>query len=139
MLRNVLDSLYRAYVFVAAAISANGNSLSVDLQDLRSLCFLIQIGAFSFTSENSLTLIMQHSDDDTNWSPVGAEDLYPGAETPASGILKILDEGTDASKLYAFEYRGGKRYARIAWVEAGTVSVVASVLAVCTKPNYMPQ
>lgn len=124
MLRNLMDKIYQASVFVAQVVTATGNSSSVDVKDLMSLTFLVNVGAFSFDGSNNLTLKVEESDDNSTWSEatVANGGLYEAAP--------VFDAGGDASKSHAIEYRGTKRYARLAWTEAGTVSVPMSVTAI---------
>jgi len=124
MLRNLMDKIYQVALLVAQTVTATGNSSSIDLKDLMSCTFLLNVGNFAFDGSNYLTLAVQESDDNSTWSEatVANGGLYEAAP--------VLDAGGDANKSHAIEYRGTKRYARLAWTETGTVSVPLSVTAI---------
>lgn len=111
-------------------LTATGTTASFDAKNFSALMFLVTVGAMSFSASNYLDLVVQHSDDDSTWTDVGADDLFDDAETPASGIQKILDAAGDADSVHEIHYRGNKRYVRLSIEETGTVSVPIAVLAV---------
>lgn len=132
MLRNLMDKLYKALLLIPSTVTATGNSASQDVKDLLSLTFLLSVGTMAFDGSNLLTFKVEESDDNSSWSEatVANGGLYEAAP--------VLDSGTEDDSIYAIEYRGTKRYARLAWTETGTVSVAMSVAAIGISKNQPP-
>lgn len=124
MQRNLMDKIYKALLLFPQTITATGNSASQDVKDLMSLTFLLSVGTMAFTGTDKLTVKLQESDDNSSWTDC----------TVANGAAYeddlVLDSGTEDESLFALEYRGSKRYARVAYTEGGTVSVAMSVTAI---------
>lgn len=132
MWKNIKLKLFHKLVLAAQTLTATLNTASVDLKDLNSLAFLVQVGAMAFDGTNYLSLKLQHSDDDSTF--VDVEEVYEGT----APIAQVLDAAGDANKSHIVEYRGGKRYVRLAIEETGTVSVPISVAAISLHPELMP-
>lgn len=138
MYKNMVDRLFQSLVLAPVAFSASVKSLGADATDLGNLAFLVSVGAFAFDGTNKVSIVLQHSDTDidANYVDCGIDDVYAAdCEVPASGVVKILDAGADASKNYLCEYRGNKKFARISLVEAGTVTTTISISALSTNKN----
>lgn len=134
MWRNLKLKLYHKKVLNAQTVTASQNSDAVDTQDLLALAFLVQFGAFTFTGTNKIDIKLQHSDDNSTWVDVGAENIYEGV----APVVKSCVVAADGDKSHLIEYRSGKRYVRCALVVGGTVSVAAAVVAISNKPELMP-
>lgn len=141
MLRNMLAKVKFNQALANAAVTADVNSSGVDCESFGSMLFLLSVGAFTFTGTNKITIKLQYSDDNSTWADVPVAEMYSSAdqkEGSLDGVTKILDDAADASKVYAFEYRGSKRYARIALVVGGTVSVGGSIVTMGGYSELMP-
>jgi len=134
MWKDIKFKTYHQQVLAPATVTADVNSASVDTKDLNSLGFVVSVGAFTFTNTNKIDLVLEHSDDNSNWTQVGQENLYAGT----APIAKSLSAAADASKTHLVEYRGGKRYVRLVLDVSGTVSVPAAVVAVSLDPEKLP-
>lgn len=121
-------------------VTATGATTGVDTADFGSVMFVVNVGAFAtFTGSNKLSLTVQDSEVDTDGSYANCvdADIYD-AEDGANGIAKVLDATDDDDAVHVIHYRGNKRYVRLNIVEAGTVSVILGVTAVCGNPELMP-
>lgn len=118
MLRNLLNKLYKVLLLTPQTVTATGNSSSQDVKDLMSLSFLLAVGTMAFTGTDKLTVVIEHSDDNSSFS----------TSTESDSI--VLDSGSEDESLFGLEYKGNKRYARLAWTEGGTVSVPMTVIGV---------
>ena len=136
MLRNLSAKLKFIAVLIAQTVAASVNSTGVDCADFGSMLFLINVGSFSFTGTNKITVKLQVSDDNTNWSDAAAEDMY--VIEGAAPTYIVLDATGEDSKVYALEYRGTHRYARVALVVGGTVSVPVAITSVGGYSELMP-
>jgi len=134
MWKDIKFKTYHKQVVVPATVTADVNSDSVDTADLNSLGFIVSVGAFSFSNANRIDLILQHSDDNSNWTGVAQENVYTGT----APVVKSLQAASDASKTHLVEYRGGKRYVRLVLGVIGIVSVPAAVVAVSLDAEKNP-
>lgn len=132
--KNVKPKIYMKKVVDPQTLSADTNSASVDTQNINSLAFLVQLGAFTFTGSNKLDLKLQHSDDDATFVDVAQENIYEGT----APIVKSCIVAGDANTTQAVEYRGGKRYARLVLDVSGAVSVACAVVAISNMPEFIP-
>lgn len=135
MWKDIKFKTYHQMVVAPQTVTADVNSDSVDTQDLNSLGFVVAVGAFSFTGTNRIDLQLQHSDDNSVWTDVAQENIYADTVAP---IVKSLVATADQSKTHLVEYRGGKRYVRLVLNVGGTVSVLASAVAISLDPEKMP-
>lgn len=118
-----------------ADVTADQNTASVDLQDFNSLTLLFSIGAFTPSGTDKAVLKVEHSDDNSTFTAVGADDL-DGAES--AGVVKTIDTGAEDDAMYEVHYKGTKRYVRGVIDISGTVDFAASVVAVLGHPEIMP-
>lgn len=132
MWNNLKQKIYHVQVLAPQTLSATTATTGVDCQDINSLGFVLNVGAFAFDGSNYLTVNLQESDDNSSWSNV--TQVYEGT-APAALVLNTSGQ---QSKSHIVEYRSGKRYARLNIVETGTVSVAIGVVAISNKPELMP-
>lgn len=139
-MRSMKDKVKITQVENPATVTASGKSDGVDMQDFNSLLFLVSVGTFTFTGTDKLTITVEHADVDTDgsYAACAAADLYDDAETPASGIAKVLDGTEDQNMVHVVGYRGNKRYVRLNITEGGTVSVILSAVAVRGDSELQP-
>ena len=131
MNKSLKDTLKISECLNAIAISATGSATGVDTAFGESLMFLVNAGEFDFSGSNSLDLVVQHADVDTDGSYADCVDAdIFDAEDGANGIAKVLDSTDDKNAIHIIHYRGTKRYVRVRYEETGTVSVPLSIVAV---------
>jgi hypothetical protein len=131
MEKSLKSTLKFTQCLAPVAVTDNVSSTGVATAEGGSLTFLVNVGAFAFSGDNKLNLIVQHADVDTDgsYAAAGDADIFD-AEVGASGIARILDTTSEAGNVYAIHYKGTKKFARIRVTEEGTVSTVLSVTAV---------
>lgn len=138
MLRSMYADLKAVVASAIATVAASVTNIAgVDTKDFMSLMFLFDVAAFSFTSNNKITITLEESDnsDMSSSNVVAAADIW----NPESGtIAKILDATADGAAVHAVHYLGAKRYVRPVLTVAGTVSVALGVIAVKGKSVFQP-
>ncbi len=130
MLRNLAQKVQAVLVLAAQAVTADINTASVDLKEYRNFAFQVLVGAFAFTGVNKIALKIQESDDNVSFADAPAEAYYNG--------VKELAAAADQSKLHLVEYRGNKRYIRLALDVSGTVNAQVAVAGLCTELKVQP-
>lgn len=139
MLRNMGARLKFIQQLFSASVSASVNSTGVDCESFGSMLFLLSVGTFAFTGSNKITVKMQYSDDNSTWADVPVAEMYPDKnEGGVAGVLQILDATGEDAQAYFYEYRGSKRYARLALVVAGTVAAPIAVTSMGSYAELMP-
>lgn len=140
MLRSLMAKLKFLTILFPQTITGDTNCTSVDTKAFGSSCQLVHVGtpAADFDGSNYIAIEVEHSDDNSTWSDVGAADLFE-PEDGASGTQKILDATADKEKIYPVFYLGSKRYWRIVLNETGIVSVAIGISAVNGHPELQPQ
>ncbi|RIK91762.1 MAG: hypothetical protein DCC73_14975 [Proteobacteria bacterium] len=121
---------------------------SADRQGFNSVEHVVIFGTSGDTLSGSLKvdLKLQHSDDDSNWSPVtSADDVLIGSDSgvsapDANGIFRTVDAAGEDAKSYRIGYRGPKRYSRVLADFTGTHTngVPIVMLALLGHPERSP-
>ncbi len=135
MLRSLKEKFYAVFLS-CAAVTADTLSAAFDTKGLSNAGFLVTVGNFSFDGTNKVALEVQHSDDDSTYTAVAAEDLYSYETAP--NIAKVLDAAGDANKVHLISYRGNKRYLKLNQNVSGTVNVPIAISGVSTIPHTQP-
>lgn len=131
MLKSLKDTLKNTQVLKPQTFAATAATTGVDNAVGGSVMFLVNVGTFTFTDSNKLSLTVQDSDVNVDGSYANCVDAdIFDAEDGANGIAKVLDSTDDQDLVHAVHYKGNKRYARLNIVEAGTVSVALGVVAI---------
>lgn len=111
-------------------------STAIDLQGYNSACVVVAVGLSGDTLSGSVfwTLKIQHSDDDSVYTDVGASDLNGGSATVA-----VNSSSLDRTA-YSFGYNGNKRYLKAVATPTGTHSVGTPIgmLALRGTAGYSP-
>ena len=122
-----LASNIRVVAAVAAAIlTTTPTPTVIDRRGFRSLAFVLStgIGGITFTSTNKLEWIVEHSDDNSNWTAVVAADLLTGQganpTVAAGGIVEAYVAAKNAASTNEYGYIGSKRYVRLTPTLGGT-------------------
>jgi hypothetical protein len=131
MLRNLAQKTKSLMLLAAQSVTADINSASADLQMFRSFAFLVSVGTFTFTGTNKVALKIQESDDNVTFTDAPNSAYYEGAVTE-------LDTAGEASKVHVIQYRGEKRYVRMALDVSGTVAAPMAIVGLSTDLEIMP-
>jgi len=137
MLRALKDILKNEQVLIPQSVSATIATDGVDVSDFGSIMFLVNVGTFTFTPTNKISITVQHSDTDSAYADVLDADIHD-AEDGANGIAKILDAAGDADSVHAIHYRGNKKFVRLNLVEGGTVVAIMGVVSVRGNSEFNP-
>lgn len=126
----------------AATLSADNTPPAVDLQDFNACEIVLAIGAggITFSGSNKIEFKLTHSDDDSTYTAVDADDVLGVASVGAGGIVKALTAAHAAAASYRFGYVGGKRYIKLLADFSGThgTGTPIAAVAVCCEPYDAP-
>lgn len=115
-------------VFAPAVLDADNTPAAIDLSGYGSATILthVGIGGITFTTTNKVEYKLTHSDDNSTYTAVEADDvLMPYGETLGSnGIFRSLTAAKAAAdtEVHAVGYRGKKRYLKVLADFGGTHS-----------------
>lgn len=118
--------LLPALVFGPVTLAADNTPAAVDLVGCNSADIQIGvgIGGITFDATNKVEFKITHSDDDSTYAAVGADDVILGTNADASvgtgGIVKSLIAAHAAADLTRVAYIGNKRYIKILADFSGT-------------------
>lgn len=132
-----MAKLKHSLLLASQSVAASVDSAAFNVADFGSLALIVNVGDFTFTGVNKVSLIVEHSDDNVTFVPVSTGDLY-SAEDAANGVYKILDDVADKNKIYDIHYLGEKKYVQLALVVAGTVAAPISVNAIGGHGEFSP-
>ena len=141
MSRDLVHNVKQISALDAATIAATTNGLVVDTQGFESLTFLLNIGAFTFSGINNLTIKVQEGDqsDGSDMADIASGDYLDGYNEAGAIWDKLLNAAGEDGQAYRIGVRmSQKRYRRLVITEAGTVSVIMSATAVLGHPHHAP-
>lgn len=129
MNRSLKDTLKVTQILAPVAVTADVATSGVAVEAGESLQLVLNVGAFAFSTTNSLSVRVQHSDTNvgTDYEAVTAADVFQDVGT--SGEVEVLDSTDDASSVFTYDYKGAKKFVRLNIVETGTVSTVLAASA----------
>jgi energy-converting hydrogenase Eha subunit H len=135
-MKDLFSKLLPFLVMSAAVRTATANGATVDLNGFQGVLFqaLVGIGGITFTTTNKISLVMEESDNDSDWSAVDGADIQ-GASSVANGIVKAIVAEHAAGAVYNYGYLGSKRYVRLNAVYGGTHSTGTPIGIVAVKGN----
>lgn len=126
-----------------AAQAADANGPIVDCFGYESVMVVVDLGAegWTLTGSNFVELTMNEGNDSglSDAAVVPAAEQIGAWETPASGIFKRIDAGTEAPAVYVIGLRPTKRYIRLTLDFTGTVTGGIPVAAVAILANARHQ
>ncbi|QIG80103.1 NAD(P)(+) transhydrogenase (Re/Si-specific) subunit beta [Stakelama tenebrarum] len=134
-MRDMHSGMLAVSAIGAAALSADNTPAAIDLQGYNAaeILLAIGIGGITFSGTNKIEFVLTHSDDDTTYTAVDAEDML-GLETVGEGgIIKALTSAHAAADVYRFGYVGGKRYLKLLADFSGTHGSGTPIAAVVLK------
>lgn len=125
-------------VVPAVLTTTPGSFPSIDLQGFKACELAIQVGAggITFTGTNKIELVMEHSDDNSNWAAVTVSDVI-GLSSVTSGIVAAYVAAKAASNVQKLGYRMSRRYIRLRPVFGGThaTGTAVAATAILGKPE----
>lgn len=124
-MRDARNENYYASTLTPAVRTADASGAGVDrtTNGANAITHLahIGIGGITFDSTNKLEIVMEESDDDNTYTAVAQKDcIVDNGVTVTSGIVKAFTAAHAAAAVYAFGYRGNKRYSRLKLDFSGT-------------------
>lgn len=141
MYRDLHNNLSTALLIAPQTATADTTPISVDLLGYRAVMVLlyIGIGGITFTTTNKIEFILEHSNDNTNWTAVVSADL-PGHTVAAGGIVRSLVAAKAAADVQELPYVGGRRYVRLTADFSGTHGTGTPMTAFMVRgmPEQMP-
>ncbi|MGD9938618.1 MAG: hypothetical protein AB7T74_02330 [Clostridia bacterium] len=121
----------------AATYAADNTPAAVDLLGFESAEVAIAVGAggITFTTTNKVEFKLTHSDDNSSYAAVTADDLLGVSSVGTGGIVKSLIAAHATADVSRFGYRGGKRYLKLLADFDGTHGTGTPIAAVVVKGN----
>lgn len=104
-------------------LSSEPTSPDIDLQGYNAaeLFISVGVGGITFSGTNRVDFTLTHSDDDSTYVPVTAEDLVGEPTVDTGGIILSLIAAHASPAIYRYGYNGNKRYLRLFANFGGTV------------------
>lgn len=131
-------------LIAAATLAADNTPASVDLRDARSATILLNVGVggITFSGSNKIEFILTHSDDDTTYTAVTADDLILDSYAPATitgGIVRALIAAHAAATIQKIGYIGGKPYLKLLADFSGTHGTGTPIAVLVVKDGLALQ
>jgi len=131
-------------IFVAiapAVLDADNTPAAIDIGNFGGaiIALMIGVGGITFTTTNKVEFKLTHSDDNSTYVAVTANDVK-GVTPETGGIIKSLVAAHAAASLTKIGYHGGKRYLKLLADFGGTHSAGTpmSALVVAGEPYIAP-
>ncbi|VBB39005.1 conserved hypothetical protein [uncultured Spirochaetota bacterium] len=106
----------------AATYDADNTPAAVDLIGFEAaeIALEIGVGGITFNGTNKIEFKLTHSDDNSTYTAVTAEDLVGSPSVGDGGIIKSLVAAHAAATVEQFGYIGGKRFLKLLADFSGT-------------------
>jgi hypothetical protein len=119
--REAHSNISSAVMIAPSTPSADTTPISIDLLGFRAAAIMLYIGVggITFSGTNKIDFVLEHSADNTTWSPVAATDMT-GVTVAAGGIVRSLVAAKAAADIQEMSYIGGRRYIRLTADFSGT-------------------
>lgn len=131
-MKDIHSGMTALVAIAAATLDADNTPPAVDLQGYNAAEIVLSIGAggITFTGSNKVEFKLTHSDDDSTYAAVTADDMLGLDSVGDGGIIKTLSAAHATAAAYRFGYVGGKRYLKLLADFSGTHSSGTPVAAV---------
>ena len=129
MNRSIKDTIKVTQLLDPQAITADEESAGVNASLGEALQIAVHVGDFAFSPTNALSLRLQHADVDVDGSYAAVVDADVFEDVAANGQVALLDATDDAEQVLLYNYKGKKKFVRLAIVETGTVNCPMAVTA----------
>jgi hypothetical protein len=135
MLRNVENKIKKFFLLAPQTLAADALSAAADLSGVGNFAFEVAVGAAAFGPVDKMALKVTHSDDNITFIDVLAADLYSSV---SGNIAKELVVAGDQNQTHLVEYRGIKRYVKIALdIQGALTGVPVAVTGLSTFVEIM--
>ncbi|NLX25086.1 MAG: hypothetical protein GXY61_03875 [Lentisphaerae bacterium] len=106
----------------AATYDADNTPAAVDLIGFEAaeIALEIGVGGITFNGTNKIEFKLTHSDDNSTYTAVTADDLVGSPSVGDGGIIKSLVAAHAAATVEQFGYIGGKRFLKLLADFSGT-------------------
>ena len=123
----------------AATLTADSNPAAIDLRGVNGAEIILAIGAggITFTETDKIEFILSHSDGDSSYEAVTADDLLGVAAMDEGGIVKALVAAHATAAVYRFGYVGTRRYLKLLAAFSGTHATGTPVAALVIKGHAL--
>lgn len=135
MNRDIHNNIDVVEVLGAATQDDDVTSSAIDMQGYEAAELVLSIGAggITFNGTNKIEFKLTHSDDDSTYSAVDADDIDGLSSVGTGGIIKSLTSAHASSAVYHYGYIGGKRYLKLQADFGGTHGTGTPMAAVLIK------
>lgn len=135
-MRDLYSHIEPALTFGPVTLAASATGSAVDLLGNESAVIDLEvgIGGISFTTNNRVEFVAEHSDDGSTWEKLADKDVV-GVTGISDGIIKSLVAAHAAPAAYRYGYVGGKRYLRVSPAFAGTHGTATPMSCAIIKGN----
>jgi hypothetical protein len=123
-MRDISNRTVAVATQVPAVVTADANGTTVDLQGFNSAMVVVNTGVEGDTLSGSVKFdfILEHSDNDSDWSAVTSSTDVTEGSVDSSGIFLTLDANAETPQISQIGYIGGKQYIRCKIDVTGTHS-----------------
>lgn len=121
-MRDLANLISAAVLIPAATYAADNTPAKVDLAGFNSAALLIHVGVggITFDGTNKVEFKLTHSDDDSTYDAVTADDVQGVDSVGAGGIVKSLIAAHAAADVTKIGYKGSRRYLKLLADFSGT-------------------
>lgn len=123
-MRDISNRTVAVATQVPAVVTADADGTTVDLQGFNSAMVVVNTGIEGDTLSGSVKFdfILEHSDNDSDWSAVTSSTDVTEGSVDSSGIFLTLDANAETPQISQIGYIGGKQYIRCKIDTTGTHS-----------------
>lgn len=113
-MRDISNRTVAVATQVPAVVTADADGTTVDLQGFNSAMVVVNTGVEGDTLSGSVKFdfILEHSDNDSDWSAVTSSTDVTEGSVDGSGIFLTLDANAETPQISQIGYIGGKQYIR---------------------------
>lgn len=135
-MRDLISHIGLVNVITPAVLAADNTPVGIDLAGYDSAALLIHVGAggITFNGTNKVEFKLTHSDDDSTYEPVTADDVQ-NATVDAGGIVYALKAAHPDTTVSKIGYIGNKRFLKLLADFSGTHGTGTPISAVLIKGN----
>lgn len=133
-MKDIHSGFLPVLAFGPVAASADITPVAIDLDGCNAaeIVLGVGIGGITFSGTNKIEFVVTHSDDNSTYIPVTADDLL-GVASVTDGIVKALTAAHAAAAVYRLGYVGGKRYLKILPDFSGTHGAATPLFCMVNK------
>lgn len=134
-MKDLFHNLGIAEAIPPAEYDADNTPAAIDLLGFESalLAIHVGVGGITFSGTNKIEFKLTHSDDDSDYAAVTADDLIGLSSVGAGGIVLALTTAHAAASITRVGYVGGKRYLKLLADFSGTHGTGTPIAATVVK------